>query len=73
MDYSKILFDKYGTALLTAKQLSEVTGRSVPSLELDRRKGEGIPFKRLGNKSNSPVRYPIHEISKFINSVEKVY
>ncbi len=72
MDYSKILFDKYGTALLTVKQTSEITGRSVASLEADRRSGTGIEFKRLGGKPNSPVRYPIHSVSKFINSVEQI-
>ena len=72
MDYTKILFDKYSTALLTVKQTSEITGRSVASLEADRRKGEGISFKRVGGKSNSPVRYPLHEVSKFLNNTEKV-
>ena len=71
MDYSNILFEKYGTALLTTKQTCEVTTRSVPSLESDRRAGEGIQFKRLGTKPNSPVRYPIAEISKWLNAVEK--
>ncbi len=72
MDYSKMLYDKYQTALLKTKQVSEVTGRSVASLEADRRAGEGISFKRVGGKDNSPVRYPLHEVSKFINNVEKV-
>jgi len=72
MDYTKILFEKYQTPLITTKQLSEVTGRSVASLESDRRAGEGIPFKRLGSAINSPVRYPIAEVSKWLNAVEKV-
>ena len=72
MDYTKILFEKYGTALLTAKQTSEITGRSVASLEADRRNGSGIEFKRVGGKGNSPVRYPLHSISKFLNSVEQI-
>ena len=72
MDYTQLLFDKYSTALLTTKQVSEVTGRSVASLESDRRKGEGISFKRTGNAENSPVRYPLHEVSRFLNTTEKV-
>ncbi len=72
MDYTKLLFEQYGSALIKTQQVSEITGRSVASLEADRRNGEGIPFKRLGGKINSPVRYPLHELSKFINSVEKV-
>ncbi len=72
MDYVKILFDKYETALLTVKQTSEITGRSVASLEADRRNGTGISFKRVGGKYNSPVRYPLHEVSKFLNITEKV-
>lgn len=72
MDYSKMLFEKYGTAALTTKQLSEVIGRSVAALELDRRNGEGLSFKRIGGKDNSPVRYPIAEVSKYLNETEKV-
>ena len=72
MDYTKILFEKYNTALLTVKQTSEITGRSVASLEADRRKGEGISFKRVGGKYNSPVRYPLHEVSRFLNDTEKI-
>lgn len=71
MDYTKILFEKYATALLTAKQVSEITGRSVASLEGDRRDHSGIAFKRVGGKYNSPVRYPIHEVSKFLNATEQ--
>ena len=72
MDYSQLLFEKYETALLTTKQVSKITGRSVHSLETDRRSGEGIQFKRLGNSTNSPVRYPIGEVSKWINQVERI-
>lgn len=72
MDYTKMLFEKYGTALLTAKQVSEITGRSVRTLEQDRREKIGIPYKRVGGKENSPVRYPLHEISKYLNENEKV-
>jgi hypothetical protein len=72
MDYTKILFDKYGTALLKTEHVSEVTTRSIASLEADRRDHTGIPFIRVGGKSNSPVRYPIHEVSKFLNATERV-
>jgi hypothetical protein len=72
MDYSQILFDKYQTALLTVKQVSEITGRSVHSLEADRRAGEGISFKRVGGKFNSPVKYPLAEVSRYLNQVERV-
>jgi len=72
MDYSKILFEKYGTAQLTTEETSEVIGRSVASLEADRRACTGIGFKRLGGAINSPVRYPLHEISKFLNATERV-
>ncbi len=73
MNYIPMLFEKYGTALLTPKQTSEVTGRSVASLTMDRRAGEGIPFKRLGSGENSPVRYPLEAISTWINDTEKIF
>lgn len=72
MDYTKILFNKYGTVLLSIKQVSEITGRSIHSLESDRRAGEGIEFKRVGGKYNSPVKYPLHAVSEFLNDTEKV-
>ena len=72
MDYTKMLFEKYGTALLTAKQVSEITGRSVRTLEQDRRDAIGIPFKRLSVKPNSPVRYPLHAVSAYLNENERV-
>ena len=72
MDYTKLLFEKYSTFNLTTKQVSEITGRSTASLEADRRSGQGIQFKRLGAAINSPVRYPLAEVSKWLNAVEKV-
>ena len=72
MDYTKLLFEKYGTPLLTAKQVAEITGRSARTLTEDRRQCQGIPYKRLGTGDNSPVRYPIHEVSEYLNAVEKV-
>lgn len=72
MNYEKMLFEKYGTVLLTAEQVSEVIGRSIHSLTADRRNGTGIAYKRTGNADNSPVRYPLHEVSKFLNNCEKV-
>jgi phosphosulfolactate phosphohydrolase-like enzyme len=72
MDYTNMLFNKYGTALLTAKQVSEVTTRSTHTLTADRRNGTGIPFKRTGDSDNSPVRYSLHEVSKWLNQAEQV-
>ncbi len=70
MDYTQMLFNKYNTVLLTTKQVSEITTRSVASLETDRHSKRGIPFKRVGGKDNSPVRYSLHEVSKFLNEGE---
>ena len=72
MDYTQLLFEKYGTVLLETKDVSTIIGRSVHSLEADRRAGEGIQFKRLGTATNSPVRYPIGEVSKWINQVDRI-
>lgn len=72
MNYENLLLEKYGTAILTADQVSEVTTRSVHSLTVDRRNGTGISYKRTGNSDNSPVRYAIHEVSKWLNQSMKV-
>lgn len=71
MDYERLLFEKYGAMLLTAKQVSEVTGRSVFSLGNDRRNGTGIAYKRTSSADNAPVRYPIGEVAKFLQQVER--
>lgn len=69
MDYTEMLFNKYGTALLKTKQVAEITGRTARTLTEDRRNNKGIPYRRLGDGDNSPVRYPIHEVSKWMNEV----
>ena len=69
-EYTKYLADKYGL-LMTAKQVQDATGRSVRSLEVDRRNKTGIPYKRLGTAPNSPVRYPCAEVAQWISETEK--
>ena len=69
-ELTQILFDKYG-AMPTTEQTSEITGRSKASLELDRRNGENIPYKRLGNKPTSPVRYVLTDIIAWMSDTTK--
>ncbi len=69
--YEKLLFDRYGVVLLNTMQVSEVVGRSIASLENDRKEGRGIPFMKVGDKKNSPCRYRLHDISNYINAEVK--
>ncbi len=50
----------------------KVVGINLILARADRRNGSDISFKRVGGKYNSPTRYPLHEVSKFINNTEKV-
>lgn len=64
--YTELLFAKYGTLALTEEQTAEVVNRGKHSLTRDRQSGKGISFVRQGDKPNSPVRYPIDEIAKYL-------
>lgn len=72
MNYEQMLFEKYGKVLLETEVVSKIIGRSIASLEADRRNKTGIPYKKLSDADNAPVRYSLHEISKWLNESVKV-
>jgi predicted DNA-binding transcriptional regulator AlpA len=48
--------------LLSDRELSRVTGRSVSTLQKDRLKGEGVPFVRIGRL----VRYRPSDVETWL-------
>lgn len=49
---------------LTDKEVSELTGRAIPTLRNDRCRGVGIPYIKLSRQ----VRYNIDDVVKYMES-----
>jgi hypothetical protein len=47
---------------LTEKQVSEITGRALPTLRNDRSARKGIPYCKIGKS----VRYPLDAVIEFM-------
>jgi len=47
---------------LTEQEVSEITGRAMPTLRKDRHFGRGIPYYKVGRS----VRYLVSDIEKFM-------
>lgn len=63
----QLLYDKYGTLLLSRKQAAEATNNSLSSL--DRYKAEGCKIDYIKDEAkgkNSRVQYAIDEIAEYI-------
>ena len=48
--------------LLDSKEVAEITGRSVRSVERDRESGDGCPYVRFGRL----IRYRPEDVEKYI-------
>lgn len=66
-ELSSLLFDKFNSLTLTTEQTSQVTNRSVMSLQRDRRNAMGIPYTKLGrNAGSDKALYNVIDIAKYI-------
>ena len=70
----RFIFKEYGTALLSIKQTSELTGLPIEVLKLHRKNGIGIPYKKVSKSKNAVIRYSIHDINNYVfrNSKEVI-
>ena len=50
------------------KEVSEITGRALPTLRNDRHNGRGIPYSKIGKS----VRYCIADVVEFMEC-RKIY
>ncbi len=68
-DLLKLIFDKYGTLSLNRKQSALTVGVSIATLDRMANKGVGPSYKKVETTSksnNGAVRYPLHELVKYI-------
>lgn len=63
----QLLFQKYGSLLLTREQTAEALNISTASLDRMKQSGVGIQYQKDGQTgSNGKVRYPIDSLVEFI-------
>lgn len=63
----QLLFQKYGSLLLTREQVAEVLNISTASLDRMKQNGVGIQYQKDGRSGkNAKVRYPIDSVAEFI-------
>lgn len=55
-------------ALLTPPQMAAILQTTEDQLKTMRETGDGPPFRKLGDGVKSPVRYPVGEYRKWLNS-----
>lgn len=63
----QLLFQKYGSLLLTREQTAEALNISTASLDRMKQSGIGIQYQKDGQSGrNGKVRYPIDSVIEFI-------
>jgi len=69
-----LLFEKYGTLLLSRSQAAEALNISVATLDRWKKRGVYLEYKKRGAAKNSPVGYPLDTIINYIiNNNNKVF
>ena len=61
-----LIFQKYGSFLLTRKQVAEALNKSVATIDRWKQQGIYLEYKKLGKAKNAPVEYPIDTIAEYI-------
>ena len=65
----ELLYKKYGTMILSRKQVCKILGISTATLDRRKAKGEGPVFKKNGNDgSNASVEYSLNSVVHYIVS-----
>ena len=62
------LFEKYG-AIVDVKDASRILKKSRASLYRDRKEGKGVKY--IQDTENGAIRYPIHEIARYVCNTEE--
>jgi len=66
-NYMKLLFEKYGKLAITKKELCQVLGISLRTLNARISQNMGIPAYKKGKGRNSKIMFPIAEVAKYMN------
>ena len=70
-DVWNVIFNKYGSLLLTRKQVAEILGKSVATIDRWKKDGLHLQYKKTGKAKNAPVEYPIDTVVNFIMNDHK--
>ena len=60
--------DDHTGAFLTSKQAARLLVVSEGTLRVWRHRGQGPPYVRLGDGQRGAIRYPRHELERFLAS-----
>lgn len=64
----RILAEVFECFELSREQCAKALGRSISTIDRMRKKGIGPKFKKNEESVNGTVKYPIHEVAKYIFS-----
>ncbi len=68
-----VIYSKYGSLILTRKQVADTLGKSVATIDRWKKQGLYLEYKKLGTAKNSPVEYSIDTIVNYIvNNNKKI-
>ncbi len=68
-----VIYNKYGSLLLSRKQVASELGKSVATIDRWKDKGLYLEYKKLGQAKNAPVEYPIDTVVNYIiNNNKKI-
>lgn len=70
--YIELLYHQYNVLLLSKKEVSSITGKSIATLDRLRARGLGPPYIKEGTSKNGSVSYSIHSIASWLVSQETV-
>lgn len=62
----ELLFNKYGTLVLSRQQAAESVNRSVATLDRWKIQGLYLEYKKIGISKNAHIQYPIDTIVDYI-------
>jgi len=69
----KVIYEKYGSLLLTRRQVAEILGKSVATIDRWKKDGLYLKYKKMGKAKNATIEYPIETVVDYIiNNNKKI-
>jgi len=68
-----VIYSRYRSLILSRKQVAELLGKSVTTIDRWKKNGLYLQYKKRGKAKNSPVEYSIDTIVDYaINNNKKI-
>lgn len=61
-----LIYQKYGALLLSRKQVANILGKSVATIDRWKAQGLYLEYKKLGSAKNAVIEYPIDTVVEYI-------